>query len=206
MGGPGVLGHRHQHLGRDDGGLPAFARKTDCAALQRRDLLRRQLDPEVTAGDHDPIARVDDRLEALDRFGLLDLRDERHPPAEGLHELAHDDQVVGRAHKRQRHVIHAELQPELEVAAVLVDQRWHRQVRRREVDALARRDLPADDDLAGDIGAIDRRDAELEAAVGEQHRLTDVHVLCESRIGRRQSRPGPEEVAFARDDAGLADG
>ena len=61
----------------------ALAGGLDGPLLHQRHLLQRQLHAEVAAGDHDAVERVDDRLELVDRLGLLDLgddRDARCPP------------------------------------------------------------------------------------------------------------------------------
>ena len=56
-------------------GFAELARQRDRALLHQRDLLERQLHAEVAARDHDPVERLDDLLEVLDRLRLLDLRE-----------------------------------------------------------------------------------------------------------------------------------
>ena len=50
-----VLDHRLEDLGRDDDRLGLAAGHLDGALLDDRHLLERQLDAEVTAGDHDAV-------------------------------------------------------------------------------------------------------------------------------------------------------
>ena len=55
-------------------GLPVTSAQPDDAPLDRRHLLRRHFDAKIAARDHDAVATRDDRVEALDRRRLLQLR------------------------------------------------------------------------------------------------------------------------------------
>ena len=71
------------------------------------------------------VERVDDRLQALDRLGLLDLRDHRDGDADLVHDAVDQLDVLGRADERQRDEVDAEPQREPQVLGVLVGQRRH---------------------------------------------------------------------------------
>ena len=76
--GAGRVDHRLEHLGGRDRRLGPPARECEQPLLDERHLLDRQLDPEVAAGDHDAVRRVDDLLAVGGRLRLLDLRYQRH--------------------------------------------------------------------------------------------------------------------------------
>ena len=77
-------------------------------------------------------------VEHVDRLGLLDLRDHVRVRARLLDQRAQVAHVGRRAHERQRDVVDAELERELEVVDVLPRQRRDRQRHARQVDALVR--------------------------------------------------------------------
>ena len=58
-------------------GLAFSPGELDGALLHQRHLLERQLHAEVAARDHDAVEGQHDRLEVVDRLGLLDLGDHR---------------------------------------------------------------------------------------------------------------------------------
>ena len=75
-------------------------RGLDDALLQRRHLLRRQLDAEIAARDHHAVAQLDDLLEPLDRRRLLDLGEQRRLAADQPARLGHDPRAAGRTTAR----------------------------------------------------------------------------------------------------------
>ena len=92
----------------------------------------------ITASDD-----VEDFVEAIDRFGPLELRDQRHfRPAFGDQHRSDARDVVGRLHEAQRDHVDAEGQPEREVALVFLGHvRLQRHARR--IDALVLAELAA---------------------------------------------------------------
>ncbi len=113
--GPGrarAVNHRVEHLGRHDHRLGLFAAQLHGPLLHHRHLLQRQLDTEVTARHHEPVESMHDRLEGGHGLRLLDLRDDRDPTPDLVHDLVDELDVVGRAHERQGHQVDAEVQRE----------------------------------------------------------------------------------------------
>ena len=88
-GGPRVLDHRLEHLGGHDDRLGAAAGLVDDQLLVDRHVLERALHAEVAAGHHHPVERLDDPVDRLEGLRLLDLGDDRDPPALLLHHLVH---------------------------------------------------------------------------------------------------------------------
>ena len=74
-------------------GLPAAARLGDDAALQDGHLLRRRLDAEIAARDHDRVGAAMIGVEIRDRLVLLDLGDDGH--VRSSHQRAQGRDVVG---------------------------------------------------------------------------------------------------------------
>ena len=71
----GRVDHRLEHLRRGDHRLAALEALEDDPLLQQRHRRHADLDAEVAARDHDRVGLVEDVVEHLDGFGLLDLRD-----------------------------------------------------------------------------------------------------------------------------------
>jgi hypothetical protein len=128
--------HRFEHLRRDDHGLPLAPALAHDPALDRRHLLRRELDAEVAAGNHHRIGLRDDRIEMLDGGRLFQLREN---PRTAPGKRARLVEILGPLHERQRQPLDAQRQRELEIAPVLFGKRRQRQHDIRHVDALALR-------------------------------------------------------------------
>ena len=133
--------HRLEHLGRHDHGLARAAARTHDPARDARDVLGRKLHPEIPARHHDRVGQLDDLVEPPDRGRLLELRQQSGAARE---RLTQREDIARVLHERRRHPVHAELQPQCEVLAVLVRQRRDGKHRVGDVDSLVIRDLAAD--------------------------------------------------------------
>ena len=100
--GRGLVDHRLQHLRGDDHRLGLSPGERDRPLLHQRHVLERQLDAEVTAGDHQPVEGADDLFEVVDRLRLLQLGEHRQPHTLLVHDRVDGVEVVGAAHERQR--------------------------------------------------------------------------------------------------------
>ncbi len=118
-----AVDHRLEHLGRGDHGLRRAVRARDQVLLDQRDLFERDLDAEIAARDHDPVGDRDDLVDALERFVLLDLRDDGDVLAVLGDEILDADDVVGGAHERDRDPIDAGLDAEREMLEIAVGHR-----------------------------------------------------------------------------------
>ena len=165
--------HRRQHLGRGDRRLRGPAGERDQALLCARDLLDRQLDPEVAAGDHDPaLGRLDDLLGALGGLRLLDLGDQRDVAACARRSPRCDLLQVRRpAHEGDREQVDPELAGEVDPARRRSPGCRAVGVGARQVHALVGADRAAGLDLGEDLVALDGGDLEPDAAVGEEDRI-----------------------------------
>ena len=97
---PRVGDHRLEHLGRHDHRLGVAAGLVDHPLLQERHVLERALHPEVAAGHHERVERLDDLVEVVDRLRLLDLGDDRQHHAFLAHDRAHVVDVGGASARR----------------------------------------------------------------------------------------------------------
>ena len=114
----GALQHRLEHLRRRDHGLARSTAEPDDPLLHERHVGGADLDAEIAARDHQPVGGRDDRIELLDRLGLLDLRDHALAPAELGDHRAQVLDVLGAAHERERDVVGVLLDREREVLAI----------------------------------------------------------------------------------------
>jgi hypothetical protein len=193
--------HRVEHLRGGDRRARQLAGQAQQLLLRAGDVLDRQLDSEVTAGDHHAVGGADDVLGRVDGLGLLDLGDQ------GLARvLAHALDVLGRAHEGQRHEVDADLLPELEHFDVLFRNRLQTTGGTGQVQTLSRRDAAGDLDLAVDLSLTftDTLDAQSDGAVGEVDDVLGVHGGGQTGPGDRhatlialRSRPGTEGQRLA---------
>ena len=127
-------------------------------------------------------ASSEDLVECVHRLRLLDLRDHarrRAAVADDLLELA---DVLGPPDERERHVVDAEAERELEVDAVLLGERRDRDLdTAREVHSFVRVHLAADDDLAERPAVVDRLDREADQPVVDQEVVARLEHLGDRR-------------------------
>ncbi|MNT12346.1 hypothetical protein D3C72_1472710 [compost metagenome] len=128
-------------------------------------MLGRHLHAKVAARDHHRIGLGQNRLQAVDRSGLLQLGYDASTTLNDLPDL-HD--VGGALHERQRDPIDTQRESEVEVGTVLLGQRRQRQHHAWHVHALAvRQHATVDDARVGMVRAA-RHDFEPQFAVVEQ--------------------------------------
>jgi hypothetical protein len=181
-----VENHRLEHLRRGDHGLPALQRPRDDPLLQERNERRADLDAEVAARNHDRVGLDEHVVECVDRLRLLDLRDHVRMRARLLDQRLQVPHVGGGTHERERDVVHAEIERELEVVDVLARQRGDRNRDARQVHALVRGHGPADEDAAARTAALDLLDAQPDVAVVDQHLVPGSQHLGDDGRGDRQ--------------------
>jgi|GEM_PF-5785315 len=138
----------------------------------------------VPAGDHHPVGLLEDRIQPGDGLGLLELGDDRHL-APGLgHRRPRLVQVAGLPHEGHRDVVHAGLDREDQVLAVLRGEGLGAQRDTGKVDALVVLEEPAVDHLgAHQLLLVRLQDPELEEPVVEEDPVAGVHVRGEEGIG-----------------------
>ncbi|GAA2880097.1 hypothetical protein GCM10020220_082540 [Nonomuraea rubra] len=190
--GRGGVHHRVEHLGGDDDRAGLLAAELDDPPLHDRDLLQRQLDAEVAAGDHDAVERLDDVGEAVDGLRLLDLGEQREADGLLLHDVAHHVGVGRAADEGQGDHVEAGAQRPAQVGLVLVGERRGADVDARQVEALVVGDHAADDDAGDDALAVDAGGLQHEAAVVDEDRVTGADVLGQPLVG------GGDLLAVAR--------
>jgi len=64
--------------------------------LEKRHVFGRHLDTQITPGDHDSVAGLDDLVEIMDSLGFFDLRDDRIVRSMSFQEQTRGDDVIGR--------------------------------------------------------------------------------------------------------------
>jgi hypothetical protein len=203
--------HGGEHLGRGDRGLRGPAGEGDQPFLGPRDLLDRQLDAEIAAGDHDPAARrLDDLLGPLRRLRLLDLRDQRDVRSAVRQALLDRLQVGGAADERDGEQIDPVVAGEVDPGLIGGAGRRQVGVGARQIHALMRADRASGLHLAGDVSLGDRSDSESHPAVGQEHRVPLVDRPGEALPLDREKLgvPGPPVGLAAHQNgrAGVEDG
>ncbi len=176
--------HRLEHLGRHDDRAGPLPGQLDRPRLHGGHLLKRQLDAQVAAGDHDAVEGVHDVGQDIDRFRLLDLGDQRDAGAAHVgHDLAGQARVVRGADEGHRDDVRAGGQGPAQVGLVLFRQRGGADADAGQVDALVVGDLPADDDPQVHAAAADAGDVELDVAVVDEDAVAGPHVVGEALVG-----------------------
>ena len=199
----GVFDHGVQHLGRHDHRLGVLAGDLNGALLHQRDVLQRDLNAQVTAGDHDRVEGQDDRLERVDGLWLLQLGDDRHAAADLVHDLVNELDVRRGAHEGQRDEVHAHLQGEAEVLAVLLAERRHRDVHPWQGHALVIGDRAALDDLADHVVILDSLADQRDLAVVDKQAVARLRVPGQALVGGGDAVVGALDVLHG-DANGLA--
>ena len=164
--------HRGEHLGRGDDRLGLLAGESDQSFLRGWDLLDRQLDPEVPAGDHDPAAgRGDDLLRVLSGLRLLDLGDQRDVRVALLEPLVERIQIGGGANERDGEQVDVVVDREVEPAQVVGSGGRHPGVIARQVHSLVGGHPTAGLHLTSDRVVVDRERPQADPPVGEVDRV-----------------------------------
>ena len=179
----GAFDHAFEHLRRDDHRLACAARHADDLLLQRRHFVGLKLDAQIAARDHDAIGQFDDRIEPVDRLGLLDLGADRS--AVGADQLTRLGNVLGTLHEAQGDPVRPVFGGEGEITAVLLGQRRDRHFGIGDVDALAVRDNPANFGAAQDAIVVGFEHLEADLAVIDQQPLAARH--DPEQFGMRQA-------------------
>ena len=151
------------------------------ALLHERHLLDRQLDPQVAAGDHDRVGRVDDLLSVGGGLWLLDLGDERDLDALFAQVLAHGLEVLAPAHEGEREEVEVHLEAGVDERDVLGADRRERDGDVGQVEALARGHAPAHLDSREHVGVVHAVDTQAHGPVGQVEHVACVHELREAR-------------------------
>ena len=203
-GGTGIADHRVQHLRRHDHDLAPGAAHLDDMLLHQRNVLRRDLDPQIAARDHHAVHDVDDLRQVLDGLVGLDLRDDLHRPPAALDQLADLEDVGPGLDEGDGKVLHPVLDAPGDVLLVLLGERRKRQGRSGDVDPLRVPQGPPDDDAAADVLALHPLDLQMQGAV------VDVDVLPGEDLPRQKgvidvdALGGPDEgLPGPREDDGV---
>ena len=104
-----MRGHDHRAAGA--------AAQRDDFLLPRGHVFGRDFHAEVATGNHDGIGPVDDRVDAVERGWLLDLRDQTSPAVDDPGDFI---EIGGFLHERQRHPVDAVGKAELKICSVLL--------------------------------------------------------------------------------------
>ncbi len=196
-----IRDHRLQHLRRGDIRLPESAGSAQDLLLEQRHVRRRRLHPQVAASHHDPVGRLDDRVQVLDRLHPLDLGDD-HRRRPGVADLPTKRPDVRRMpHKGEPHHVHARLQAEPQVRNILPGEARRAERRVRQVDPFVLRELSADDHLADDLIALHAPHLELQAPVIEKDGVLAAHVRRQRLVRDGETLRRPLNLARREADA-----
>ena len=104
----------------DDHGLHRETASSHQLLLAPGHVLMRNFDAEITPRNHDGVAQLDDVVDPLECCRLLDLGHQAGAVADQASRL---DDVGGLLHEGQGDPVHAEVQTELQIEAVLGGER-----------------------------------------------------------------------------------
>ncbi len=158
-------------------GLRILRGATNDVLLDRGHLLRRHLDSEVSARDHDAVGDFQDGVEMLDSLRLFELGDDPYIGLQRIQTAAHMAHVVRGTHERYGDGVYALAYGEDQVFFIFFGQRRNLDRNAGEIDALVLAQRAAVDDLADDVVAVDGADVELDQAVGEQDARSGLEVF-----------------------------
>ena len=104
--------------------------------LEQTDLLSRNLDAEITSGNHDAIRDGENVVKVANTLVVLDLRDDLDVLARFTQALADLEDILPLADKRRKHHVDTVLHAELKVLLVLLRQGGEVDVDVREIHTL----------------------------------------------------------------------
>ena len=148
-----------EHLGGNNHGLLCLHALGDDAALDAGNLLDGHLDAQVATGNHDAVAGIDDFVDVVHAFLVLNLGYDLDVAVVGVENVLHSLHIGGVAHKRVCDEVDVKLDGKFDVLAVFLGQG-------RQVDM-----------LPGHVHALVGAQHALVLHLGNEHRSLDIHHL-----------------------------
>ena len=108
-GSPVVGDHAFQHLGGGDHRLAQHIAFGDDFLLDNGHVFHGDLHPQIAPGHHDPVHHLEDFVDVVHPFLVLDLGDDPHGGPQPFQEPADLHGVMGIPHERSGHISHAVL-------------------------------------------------------------------------------------------------
>lgn len=165
-GGAGVVGHGLEHLGGANDGLAGNVALGDHHLLGDEDLGRRDLDTQISTGDHDTVGLAENVVEVVDTLLVLDLGDDLDVLAVLAENLTDGLDVVTGANEGSEDHVDAVLDTETEIGLVLLGESGKIDIGLGKVDTLLGRDLAVVDGLGADVLVVNNlKDLESEDTV-----------------------------------------
>jgi hypothetical protein len=149
-GGAGVVGHALEHLGGGDDGLAGNVALGDHHLLGDEDLGGRDLDTEITTGNHDTVSLLENGVEVVHTLLVLDLGNDLDVLAILTEDLADGEDVLRATDERGEDHVDLVLDTETEIGLVLLGESGKVNVGLGKVDTLLGGDLAVVDGLAAD--------------------------------------------------------
>src|SRR5665647_936079 len=166
-------------------------RQLDGSLLHDRDHLERQLDPQVTASDHEAVKRFDDLDQVVHRLRLLDLGDDRDRATLLRHDPRDVVVVGGAADEGQGDEVGAQAKGPAQVLLVLGG---HADGNARQVEALVVGDRPTYLDPGDHPRTLDSGDPDSDPTVVDQDPVADPRVARQALVRGRGELLGPRHV------------
>ncbi len=176
-----LMDHRFQHLGRDDDGPAGLAGSAGDLLLPARHLFDRQFDAEVATRDHDAVGELQNLVELGESGRLFDLG---HHAGTPTHELAGLGDIIGPLNEGQGDPIHTDAGGKLEIAAILRGQGGHADDGVGKIEALARGEYAAIDNLGHDGRLRLLQHAHSDTAVVEQQTVAGLYGFEDLAMGK----------------------
>jgi hypothetical protein len=170
-GGAGVVGHALEHLGGGNDGLAGDVALGDHHLLGDEDLGGRDLDTEVTTGNHDTVSLLKNGVEVVHTLLVLNLGNNLDVLAILTEDLANGEDVLRATDERGEDHVDLVLDTETEIGLVLLGESRKVNIGLGKVDTLLGGDLAIVDSPAADGLLVD----DVEDLEGED---TVVNVDC----------------------------
>lgn len=162
-GGAGVVGHGLEHLGGANDGLAGDVALGDHHLLGDEDLGRRNLNTQVTTGNHDTVSLSENVVEVVNSLLVLDLGDDLNVLAVLAENLTDGLDVVTATDEGSEDHVNAVLDTEAQVGLVLLGKSRKIDISLGKVDTLLGRDLAVVDSSGADVLVVN----DLENLEGE---------------------------------------
>ena len=172
-----VVAHRFQHLRSRNDRFACGLAFMDEDFLEHRHFFCRDFDAEVTAGDHDAVAHLDDVVNVVDRSLTFDFGDDLHMAVVFFQNLADRQDIFAALDEGSGNPVHVHAAAEFDIVGVCIGNSRQVDGNARYGNAFTVAHLAAVEDFRMDVLAFDADNFQVDQAVRQEDVVAGFDVL-----------------------------